>query len=98
TVSLSPQAIPFDTSTQAIVVENLGLDGVYYARYPGVSAVANEGSLDLGDVKQFYVGPMYFAAKNTTAVLQVETVPTGAQTSSVATVSSGSSNKVPTIW
>ena len=74
-ISSSPYTYTFDGNTQAIVVETVGLGSVYFARFPGVSALANEGSLDIGNVRQFYVSPMYFIARDATTTIQITTVP-----------------------
>lgn len=72
----TPTRIDFGIA-QAILVENLGQDSVWYggSGFPGVSGAQNQGSLNLGDVKQYFTTPMYFAASRSSATIQVTFIP-----------------------
>lgn len=99
-LSATPTRIDFGTA-QAIMVENLGADSVWYARFTPMGIGQNEGSLNLGDVKQYFTGPQYFAASKSSATIQVTFIPSDAAvdpTSIVSVSSTGGGQAVnPTI-
>lgn len=89
----TPTRIDFGNA-QAILVENLGVDSVWYggSGFPGVSGAQNQGSLNLGDVKQYFTTPMYFAASRSSATIQVTFIPADAAIDPTSVVSDSSAD------